>query len=370
MKRRIYLGLSLLVIILLLTSFVATGCGTKEPSTTPSTAPTSPSTAVPPPAAEVLKLKFSCNFQPFEPPGVNGMFFCDTLEKLSNGKIEIERFTGGQLGTEPEQLGLLRSGSVDIATFIITTYFAELPLHTLTPYQITNKEDVVNKFYSLLFTIPETAPFFQAEQTKQNIKILNMHCIGESGILSSEVAVTWEQLKGKKIGMFILDKGYEALGLQHVTVQVPEMYEALSRGVVDCIGLPPGPMMVLKMYESAKSYVSIGTYTAAIPIIVNLDMWNKLTPEIQNWFMEAAQASQKNSIQVDNDMVNAAYNTFKDAGMVVTILPQNEIEQYFKLKYKFDVDETWMNDCAKAGVGDQAKIVKKYWDELTWGKSQ
>jgi TRAP-type C4-dicarboxylate transport system substrate-binding protein len=170
--------------------------------------------------------------------------------------------------------------------------------------------------------------------------------------------------------MFILDRAYEALGLQHVTVQVPEMYEALSRGVVDCIGLPPGPMMVLNMYEVAESYVSVGTYTAAIPIIVNLDMWNGLTPEMQGWFMEAAQASMDNSIKVDDEMVGAAYATFRDAGLVVTILPPEEVEQYFKLKYEYDVDETWMNDCEKAGVGEEAKIIKKVWDEMTWGTSQ
>ncbi len=173
----------------------------------------------------------------------NGLFFCDTLETISNGQINIERFTGGQPGTEPEQPGLVRSGAVDIGTFIITTYFAELPLHTLTPYQMTSKEDVLEKFYSLLFTIPETAPLFEAEQTRQNIKVLNMHCIGESGILSREKATTWEELEGKKIGMFILDKAYKALGLQHVTgfnrksTGGRNHSEYIDVGVADCVNL-------------------------------------------------------------------------------------------------------------------------------------
>jgi TRAP-type transport system periplasmic protein len=371
MKTKMLMGLTILLLIVLLVSSITVGCSKSVTTTSSSTGTASTvATSSTPPASEVLKLKFSCDFQPFEPPGTNGMFFCDTLEKLSGGKIKVERFMGGQLGTAPEQFGLLKSGSVDISTFFADQFPAELPLQSILTYDNTNQEQILKKMNSLLFTIPETAALFEAEAAKQNIKFLNTHCIGETGILSRTVVTSLADLKGKKIGQFLMDRGYEALGLVHVTVQVPEQYEALSRGLIDCVSLPPGPMLGLKMYEVAKSYLNNGMYTAAIPIAVNLDMWNKLTPEMQKWFMEAAQADMENSIKVDTGFTEGAHKTFQDAGLVVGKLPKEDIDRYFKLLYQFNVEDTWMKDCAKAGAGEQAKVIKKYFDELTFGTGQ
>jgi TRAP-type C4-dicarboxylate transport system substrate-binding protein len=362
-KNKISIGLICILVVILLVCIGFTGCTTE--STTTTTQTSEPTTSTSEPTQEVLKLKFSCDFQPFEPPGINGEYFCNKLEELSGGKIEIERFFGGQLGSAPEQLGLVKSGAVDIATFFIDQFPSELPLISIIPYDIKSKEYSVEKMYKLEFEIPETSALFQEEQTKQNIKVLNTHCIGESGILSKEVATSFADLEGKKIGQFLFDEGYAELGLVHVTVQVPEMYEALSRGQVDCIGLPPSPMFSLKMYEVCKSYVNVGVYTAAIPIVVNLDMWNSLTPEMQGWFEEAAQASMENSVSVDNEQVGIAYAAFEEAGLVVTKLPEADTVEYFELMYTYDIEQTWMNDCKNAGVEEEAEIIKEYYDDLT-----
>lgn len=345
----------LLVVILLSLSAIA-GC-----SSTPKTSAPATTTA---PVQEVITLKYSAPYFEFEPPAICGLYFCDYVEQHSGGRVKFERFTGGQLGGLMEHLELVRSGAVDLITFMPTPFSAELPLHSIEPYAIGSPEEVLNAFYKLFFEIPETSSLFSKEAESQNIKILDLHFQGTSGLMCRDEAKSIADLKGKKYGLFLMDRALQEMGVNFVNVQPPEMFESLSRGVVDAVFMAVSPLESMKVYEVAKSYLTVEANIVAGPEAINLNTWNKLPAEIQKVFMEAANATKQHSIQVETKLGEQAKQTFKDAGLYVSAVPKEETEQYFSLKCKFEVEGTWMENCAKAGVAEQAKVVMKYWKEL------
>jgi len=326
-----------------------------------------PTQPVPAHAEKVIKLKYSNPYLEMEPPNQYGYHFCDYIEKKTGGRVQIKRFPGGVLGKPLEHLELVRSGSVDIAAFIIPLFPKELPLNGYNYNHLGSREAPVRDFYKITMEIPETSAILQKEQERQNIKILNWHAIGVSGIICRDVARSLKDLKGKKVGVILEDKALEAMGLNTVGVQVPEMYEALSRGVVDALSMSLGPMVMLKWHEVSKSYMSKNSFAVGQPIVVNLQMWNALPADIQQVFKEAALSSMEFSIGLDEKITNGNLQAFKEAGLIIEGLPPREQEQLFELWYKIN-SKDWMDTCEKAGVGDEARVVLKYIDKMTWGK--
>ena len=78
------------IIIILCMAFFAVVCGTGNAVA----------------ADDVIKLKYSSCYMPFEPPNIQANHCLDLVEQKTNGKVKIERFMGGALGGPGEQLGL------------------------------------------------------------------------------------------------------------------------------------------------------------------------------------------------------------------------------------------------------------------------
>ena len=81
----------------------------------------------------------------------------------------------------------------------------------------------------------------------------------------------------------------EALGMVPVSVPAPETYEALQRGVIDCVTAAPSTMVSFDWWDVAKHYIPVSmTAFNASAQVINLDGWNSLPPDAQAVITEAA----------------------------------------------------------------------------------
>lgn len=345
MKKNIFVGLSIITLIAFSLMTPSVGAETTK----------------------VFKLRFANPFQEMEPPGIFSNYFMDYVEKKSEGRVEFKRYHGGVLGTVPEQLELIRSGSVDAGITIIFMYREDMPLHTYPQSTIGTQEDAVDFQYKLNWEIPETASILRKECEDNNIVLLNFHAIGENGIIAREVFSTIADLKGKKVGTFGLQSSLPKVGVNVVSIQIPDMYEALSRGVVDAITMALAPMAILKWHEVSKCYMSLNEYIAAQPICINLDTWNRLPADLQKIFKEAADASKAFSVEFTEKSSAKVLQTFRDSGLTVGKLNAKDTETLYKIN--FDADVARMRETsAKLGKSKEAEIIIKYVNQLIWYK--
>jgi TRAP-type C4-dicarboxylate transport system substrate-binding protein len=70
---------------------------------------------------------------------------------------------------------------------------------------------------------------------------------------------------------------FQALGATVVTTPPGEVYTALERGVVDGYGWPIGGIFDLNWQQHTKYRVDPGFYDAEVSIVVNLDVWKKVS---------------------------------------------------------------------------------------------
>jgi TRAP-type C4-dicarboxylate transport system substrate-binding protein len=320
---------------------------------------------------KVIKLKYSTSFFPPEPPCIFANRTLDLVEQKTNGKVKIERFVGGALGGPLEQLGLASSGAADIISLHIDQYAQQLPLHQITnTEQLTSGAQGVENVKAILHELPDTKPLFAAEQKKNNIVILHPYCNGPTGVTARFPAKSLADLKGKKVNVIAAYQRdvFKELGWIPVNVQIPELYEALSRGVIDAIFMATAANVPLKWVEIGKVHLAIGVNTIdSAPLAFNLDSWNRLPADVQKAFWDAAWETAQWTVQATEENLKNTYKAFEDRGAKVIFVSDKESVAFFKVLFKHSV-ENWMNICKAAGVEKDAKVVNKYWDKMKWGK--
>lgn len=96
-------------------------------------------------------------------------------------------------------------------------------------------------------------------------------------------------LQGLKIrGPSIYRPFYETQGITAVNVQVPEMYSALERGVIEGIGFPLIGITNLSWEKQLKYRVLPAFWQGDVSIIANLDAWKKLDAKQRQFLQQAA----------------------------------------------------------------------------------
>jgi TRAP-type transport system periplasmic protein len=320
-----------------------------------------------------FKLKFSTSFMPPEPPNMQAMHTLDAVEKKTNGRVKFERHLAGALGGPKEQLGLVKSGAVDVISLHVDQYPQDLPLHQITNTEqlVTNAQGVAN-VNSITKENPETTKYFEAEQKKNNIKILYFHANGPTGFTPRFAAKSIADLKGKKVNVMTAFQRdvFKEFGIIPVNVAIPELYEGLSRGVIDAIWMATAAVLPLKWNEAGKSHLYFGDNTvASTPLAFNLNTWNKLPKDIQQIIMESSKETADWSAQENDKLVAATYGAFEKAGNPPVKVSGAERDQFFKVLFKHQ--EANNKKLAKAAkVEKEQAAIQKVWNDMKWGKKK
>lgn len=319
----------------------------------------------------IIRLKFSSSSMPTELPNIQAGHLLDLVEAKTGGRVEVERYMGGSLGGPLEQLELVASGAVDIIPLHTDQFPQQLPLHQiLNSDQFVSSEKALANIIAIMDEIPETRALLDAEQKENNIKILYWHCMGYTGITTGFPAWSLEDVKGKRVNVI---SGFQRalfheLGFIPVNVQIPELYESLSRGVIDAIFMATSAVVPLKWHEVGKSYLTLGdSVVFSQAVTLNLDTWNSLPEDIQQAFLDASLETARWSIEENLRIVRETYATFEKYGVDLVILPEEETRAYCELLSSYSMAE-WLRNAAARGVSDQAAVIQKYWDEMKWGR--
>jgi TRAP-type C4-dicarboxylate transport system substrate-binding protein len=353
MKKRVSNVLAILLVPVLLISPILVGSAVSSSS------------------QEVIKLKFSCPFIEAEPPAVVANHFMDLVEQKTNGRVKFNRFFAETLAKHAEHIQLVGSGSVDLVMVVPAYLGRELVLNQLVDFPFyCSDEKAVALANKLMMEIPETKAIFDKEQKQRNIKILYWNTNGAMELLSKHKATSLADMKGKKINLWAPPdvKIWGEFGMVPVPIFIADFYESLSRGVIDSVYFPPGGSLALKLFEQAKSNLLLHQGDAGTPIIFNLKTWEKLPGDLQEVIMEASRETSQWSVGYNRGIAEHTYKTFKDAGLYVGAVPKEESLKLFEALMKHTTEEFWLGMCKKAGVGDEAEVLLKYWREMAWGR--
>jgi TRAP-type C4-dicarboxylate transport system substrate-binding protein len=297
--------------------------------------------------------------------------WCDKINKQSNDRLKCQIFPAMQLGGTPPQLfDQVRDGVVDIV-WTVPTYAAgrfsksevfELPFmaHTaksgsqaLWQYVHKNALDEFKGVRPILMHVHDGSVFhFRSKPVKR-----------------------LEELRGMKIraATRINARMLAALGATPVQMPLPQVAEALSKGVIDGAMVPWEGVPAIKLHEIAKYHLETPPgaprFSNTIFVMaINPAKYDSLPPDLKkvidanSGLAMSAWAGEKGW----DATVEPHRKLAKDRGNNFTVLSDEELARWVKASE--NVDDNWVKEVSAKGADgrrllDEARALIKQYDK-------
>ena len=251
--------------------------------------------------------------------------FKSAIEKNSNGKIEVQFYPAQQLYNDKDVVNVLPKGSVEMAVFQTDFWPGLVP--SLSAIFFPTYYSGVDHLWAIIEGEPGKI-IAQDFEEKANCKILGWLDYGDVELLSKKPVKKLEDFKGLRVRSpgENCSVWLKAVGAAPVTMSSGEAYQALQRGTVDGVMSGPTSFLERKWYEVAKNMTEYPIQPGGIfGIGINLDIWKKLSPDLQNVLQEAAKEAREYNKKVCADENKRVREELKKLG--VTANPISEEEQ-------------------------------------------
>lgn len=231
--------------------------------------------------------------------------FFENFSKVSGLNVEVDYKPMDALGIkDTEGLRTLRSGLFDIVSLRLAQVSRDEPfvlgldLVGLNPdYDTTRK--VMDAYRE---------PFDKRLQDRFKAKLLALWPFGPQVLFCKPEIKGLADLKGKKVRVYdqSLAKFIEQLGGIPVTLAFGETQQALQRGVVDCAITGASSANSAGWPEVTEYFMPIGFQSAVQAYAINLDTWNKMTPDQQQKLMAAFGKLEKDIFDYSKELFDDA----------------------------------------------------------------
>ena len=291
-------------------------------------------------------------------------WWAEELEKRSQGKMKVKIFYAGTLAKATENLQLIRSGGVELVNMSPSYFGADLPLFTA-PNSIPMAMADVPQTTVLIQRLLNELPAMDEEAKRNGVKALHFHHLNPYRLVCKQEIKSIEDIKGKKIRTWGSDmpKMVQAAGGVPVTLGLPELYEGLQRGTVDCIPFSVDLMVAYKIHEVAKHVHDITLWLGPTSgLWMARPAWDKLQPDQQKLLEQLSSEAAIRDRDLTMAAAKTATETLKTAGVQFHAFPEADKKKWKAQNPDFFGEFIVAQD--KAGRGDAAKQMVKIWKEV------
>ena len=252
------------------------------------------------------------------------------VEKATGGAVKIDIFPGQTLLKAAETYDGVVAGTADLGIWV--------PAYTRGRFPVLQAFEMVGiQFGSCRATTAVALEGIKKFNPKElsDTKLMYIYSVGPGSLYSKKKVTCLADLKGMRIratGATV--KSIQALGAVPVAMPMADVYEALSKGVVEGNIAPPE---VLKGWKQAEvtNYITIlpPVYNSMQGCTMSLKTWNKLPGNVQTaiekvnegWSMKAGE------IWDDQMKANGIDYGIKEHGMEIVRWPEADLKKAMEL---------------------------------------
>lgn len=265
--------------------------------------------------ARPLVLRLAHNLSGTHPTSVAIDAFAESVAELSGGRLRVDIYANGQLGSEPAVLGQLVQGIVDITRVASPGLASHHPgYHTFgLPYVFESEEQMHQVMDS-----EQMAQFYRSTEEDGFVGLTHYTSGARSLYTRSTPIRTPEDIIGKKIrvqDMRSQTELMEALRGAPVVMAFGDTYTALQTGLID--GAESNETVLTDSAHGEVSKVFSRTRHTIIPdlMLISASAWQRLAAEDQDVIVEAARQSSKDHRQAWAEAIAEAEETARGMGV-------------------------------------------------------
>lgn len=239
---------------------------------------------------KVYTFKYANTQSPDHPRSKSMQLFKEQLEKASNGRIKVDLYFSGVLGTEAEVLDMVVTGSVQGSRGgLFERANRKYLIYTL-PFMFENTDQVVKLMRS------EFGDRINSDAIRNGLYIPACGVAGGFRNITSNVKPIQgpEDVRGLRMRTPPIDmtiKTFKALSANPQQVAYTETYMALKSGVVDAQENPYSNTVDMKFYEQQKYLSEVNWQIHPDPFYVNPAWYNSLPEDLKAIFDSVAEST-------------------------------------------------------------------------------
>lgn len=249
--------------------------------------------------------------------------FCDLVEQESGGNITFNRYFGGTFCTVPEEFGYVSTGAADFCTILQDTALEQL-LYWNTAVSGRDMQEALDVCDYIFFENPETAALCDQQAEQAGVKILGVQTSGLIANVSTKPCTSYDDMIGMNYGTDFGSASYAAMGFNIVSTTIADVYEGLSRGLIDCSGSSLSAVVAYKWYEVAPNILICTESSTANFFTFNRDRWNSLTEAQQELLQRCVDETIEWEMEYYETLVDGWIETLEEADCTVGYFTEDD----------------------------------------------
>lgn len=286
--------------------------------------------------------------------------FAEIVDKSSGGKMKVQVFPGGALGSDQANVSALQGGTLEMAS-MNSGIFASLV------------KDFAIYDFPFLFGNPREAdavvdgPFGQGLHKKleeKGLVGLAYYELGFRELTNSKRPINKvEDIAGLKLRVIpnpINVDWVKALGANPTPLPFPELYAALEQGAVDGQENPVATIKGAKLFEVQKYMTLTNHQYNPQSVVISKKFWDSLSAAEKKIIQDAANESAAYQRTQSRAQLQSGLEDLKKGGMQVTELPAAEVAKLReKMKPVIDKHAASVGEATvKSMMAELAKLRK------------
>ena len=258
--------------------------------------------------------------------------FVDEVTKRDKN-IKFRIYPGSSLGIKPvAQFAALQNGTLEMAVFPMS--YASGKAHEFSAVILPGT--IPNLDFAMKLRKSPYAEKLQAVAHRNGVHIVTWWWT-PGGFASKEGAITGpKSVSGLK--MRAADPTFESMlkaaGSSVVSMPSTEIYPAMQSGVLNATLTSAETFVSMRLYEQTKFATVPGEYTIWMlmqPLVMSKQHWDKLTPQQQQIFEEAAAKSDEFFLGLQREAGEKMADAYRKAGGTVHQMTKAEFEEWLAL---------------------------------------
>lgn len=338
---------SIIVLVLVASILLMAACGGQ--STAPTPAPTTPAAPTAPangsdatngnPLAEgpqITLIAASSNVED-HPYHQTLLAMNDFLVERTEGRISLDIFSAGQMGSERELAEAAAMGAVDlivISNAPFTNFEPSFMLWDL-PFLANTRAE----YFAILDSDFGREMLDRLEDS--GFKGLAFWDASYANLYADRAVQTPEDIVGMNVRVLESEVylfAVEALGANPVTIAWPETYTALQNRTVSGALTTTASGFGANLIDVAPYYTLLEIIYMALPFVISLERWNSLSEMDQELIMEAALFGREFNRSFTAQFEEEIYERMRAAGGTVTFLTEEEHAAFVAIVRDFVFD--------------------------------
>jgi len=218
----------------------------------------------------------------------NAAAFAQRVTDATGGALEIATHPSGSLFKGSDIFRAVRTGQAPIGERLISALGNEDPLFEIdaSPFLATSFEDSWKLYQA-------SKPAMEATLKKKGVMLLYAVPWPPQGLYNKSAVSSTRDMRGVKFRAYnsATSRLAELMGAVPTKIEAAEIAQAFATGVAESMISSGATGYDRKIWEHVKYWYDVKAWLPKNMVIVNIEAWNALSPEIQEIVLkEAAQA--------------------------------------------------------------------------------